>query len=301
MKPSINNILPKKLDAAMQENLTKLSCSIEGLVNFGTTIIEWDLNSKSLNDEDLPAILFLRNFIEQIDSISLLIKNSSIEPCKSLLRTGLENYFYLSYLLETDTYNRSMSFLTWNAINNNKNLSRLIPTTPEYKELEKLFLKDAQMKEQKPVTHPNAEQLLQIGYSLLSTPKYESFKTEYERTKKKIKKTPSWYSLFDGPKNIKELSEYLNHHILYDGFFRYWSSSIHGTNIIQGKISGDVNDQLEISLIRNPKYAADITKNCFNISIMAFDKYIKNRIPLKHQDFLTWYISIQQFFLQIGK
>lgn len=301
MKQFSKKIQAEKLDSEQTQKLFDFSLDIEGIVTFGIGIIDWDLEKQTPADEDLPAILFLRNFIEQIDAISILVRNSSIEPCKNLLRTGLENFFYLSYLLEKDTYNRSMSFLIWNSINNNKNLSRLIPTTTEYKELEKLFLKDKQMKNNKPITYQNAEQLLKIGLNLVSTPKYEPFKFEYEKTKKRLKKSPPWYSLFDGPKTIKELSEYLEHHILYDGFFKHWSSSIHGTNIIQGKIAKNETDNLEISRLRRPEYASDITKNCFNISLMAYDNYIKNRIPEKKEDFSKWYSSIQKRFLNPSK
>ena len=114
---------------------------------------------------------------------------------------------------------------------------------------------------QKPIKLSCAESLLTIGNQLLETPKYHPFKLEYEQTKKKLKRPPYWYSLFDGPKSIKQLAERLKHPVLYDVFFRHWSSSIHGTDIIQGKLSGNSNNQLEILQIRDHKNAQDATKN----------------------------------------
>src|SRR6185312_6406865 len=95
--------------------LNELSGNVEECVNFGSHLVSWLFQIPNGNEVDLPIIMFLRNILDELDAISILIKYSSIESCNNLLRTVLENFFHLEYILEKDTYDRSMCFLVWNA------------------------------------------------------------------------------------------------------------------------------------------------------------------------------------------
>lgn len=292
MTNPIESIIPRELHPDLGKKLNHFSAHIDELVNFGAIILKWELE-KTISDEDLPTALFLRNFLEQIDGVSILIKSSSVEPSKNLLRTALENLLYLEYLLEKETYNRSMSFLVWNHMNNNKNLERLIPTTDEYKKIEVLFSKDKFLSTQKPLIYEPAEELLKIGNAILSSTKYQPFKTEYDKTKLKHKNNMSWYSLFGGPTTIKKLAEHLNQEMLYDGFFRSFSASTHGTDILHGKMKSNNEGELGILQIRNSENSKMITQNCYNLCLMLFRVFITNKLPDKMTDYNGWNLGIQ--------
>ncbi len=288
------DFITRKLDPEPQVILTRFSDELSEFVNFGSIIINWEAEKSIIKDEDLPAILFLRNFIEQVDAISVLMLTSSIEPCKILLRTVVENLLYIEYLLEKDTYNRSMAFLVWNTITNNKNIERLDENSEAYKKVQLVYSKDKFMKSHKPLVHPYASKLLAIGEQILSQPKYQAITFEYERTKTKLKKNNLfWYSLFDGPKNIKELAEQLNHHNLYDGYFRNFSAATHGTDIIQGKLVGKNNNDLGILQIRSPANAQSIAQSCSNFCSVVFSIFVKMRIPEKQNEFNRWHLGVR--------
>lgn len=291
---SIEDFIPRHLEPTLKEILNEFSIEINNLVDFGSILMSWDMDKKAYQDDHLPATLFLRNFIEQVDAISILISACSIEPCKILLRTALENLLYLEYLLQNDTYNRSMAFLVWNNIINNKNIERLDPLSLEYKKIEVIFSKDKFMNTEKPPTLDNARSLLDIGNQILNTPKYQPTKLEYDRTKQKLKGNMAWYSLFSGPKNIKDLAESLNHFILYDGFFRNYSAATHGTDILQGKLTGSDNENLGIIQIRDPKNAKMIMQNCYNFCMMVYSNFVKFRIPEKQKEYNEWFLKIRK-------
>ncbi|OFX34147.1 MAG: hypothetical protein A2X08_03610 [Bacteroidetes bacterium GWA2_32_17] len=296
----VEDIIPRNLEPDLEKLLIQLSSGIEELVNFGSNLIKWDIEKSTMDNVDLPPILFFRNFIEQIDAISILIKSSSVEPCKNILRTALENMLYLEYLLDKDFYNRSMSFLVWNYINNNKNLERLNASSEEYKKIEKVFFNDKIMKNQIPPILTNVDELLNTGNLIINSTKFQPFKIEYEATQKRLKKNNiSWYSLFNGPRNIKELAENLKNTVLYDGFFKNYSSATHGTDILQGKLTSSTQKDFGIIQIRDPQNAQHITQNCFNFCLIIFPIYIQKRIPIKQTDFNNWYLGIIEFHRQI--
>jgi hypothetical protein len=295
MTNPIDDIVPRKLESGLENILHKFSFAIEDLVNFGSNVLKWDIENSSLKDEELPALLFLRNFIEQIDAISILIKASSIEPCKSLLRTSLENIFYIEYLLEQSNYNRAMSFLYWYRLNEKQKLKKRDGISDEYNRLANKFSKDKLLNNCSPPTIEGVDKLLTYSDSILNSEKYQLFKVEYERTKLKLKNNITWYSLFDGPKNIFELAERLNRHALYEELFKQFSFSTHGTDILKGKIKSNNLKNYGVSQIRNPMEAQNITKNCLNFCFIVFDIFIKHRIPTKQNDLNNLYLGLKSF------
>ena len=220
-----------------ETSFEKLSQNLKNLVGFGLKIIEWDRAKTKESYEDSPVIFFLRNLIEEIDAISILVKYGCADSSKNLLRTALENLFYLDYLLENNTKMRSISYLVWNILNNNKVLARLIENSNEYKDLSKKFEKDKLLKGMAPPIVEEAGDLIKLGLKGLEQADFKLVKDEYDSVKTRIKRNPNWYSLFEGPQTLEQLANQINRGGTYEILYRNWSHCVHGTDIIQGKQS----------------------------------------------------------------
>lgn len=299
MTKPIENIIPRDLDKGLQQTLSEFSQAIDELVNFGSQIILWDLQTAGKHEDHLPATLFLRNFLEEIDAISILVKNSSIDPSKNLLRTTLENLFYIEYLLEADTYNRSMAFLITNAFKNRNLALKVDGKSQAYLDFNKIFKADKLIKNSPPAILKEADKFLENSEKLINSKRYSPFKIEYERTNKVLKKPPEWYSLFNGPRSIKDLATYLKYPALYEVLFRGWSPSSHGTDIIQGKLTSSGVGTAEIVQIRYSKDAQSVTNHCFNLCLLLFKTFIQKRIPSKFTEYQNWHSSIRHIAIQL--
>jgi|GEM_PF-6755282 len=108
----IEEILPKRIEPDLAVLLEKLASLVSDTVSLGTHLMKWDADKIRAGDESMPPMMFLRNIIELGDAISILIKTSSIDPTKILLRSLLENTFGLEYMLEKETEKRALSYLT---------------------------------------------------------------------------------------------------------------------------------------------------------------------------------------------
>ena len=213
---SKQEIIPRLLDPRLEKILEEFGIGIDQLVNFGSNIIAWDMErDEDGSDEDLPPILFLRNFIEEIDAISILVRKSSIDSCNNLLRTALENFFSICYLIEKDSEQRSMAFLVCNALNNRKKIEKADGTSEEFKRMARILKKDKLVGNTNPIIIPNAHEHLENNKQLLDLPKYKTVKNEYDLTKKRLKRKPAWYSLFNGPTNLELLAENLGYPAIY--------------------------------------------------------------------------------------
>ncbi len=94
--------------------LELVSGKLDLLVNFGSWLFMWcSKDNRLLPDEKIVLLLILRRVLELTDAISILIKKSSIDSCKILLRSLLETYFETEYLLSKESDKRSKCYIVW--------------------------------------------------------------------------------------------------------------------------------------------------------------------------------------------
>jgi hypothetical protein len=262
MHKAIEYILPRN-QTVVKKELEKLSSLIDIAVDFGTHLLKWQVEKTQSGDQHLVPILFFRNILELADSISILIKNSSVDPAKPLIRSLLENSFGLEYLLEKDQKNRSLSFNVWQIHEELKFLNKLEENTKVGKQLLGEIKKDKYVKEFK-IDDPRLELEKKNATNFLKLPHYISIEKEYQRTNS-IRKNPKWYTLFDGPQDIEQLAKKSNNHTLYEFFFRKLSYNVHATDLVKGKLILNKNGKTDIIQIRFPKDAQEITILTLNI------------------------------------
>lgn len=135
----------------------------------------------------------------------------------------------------------------------------------------------------------NASQKIKQLKKSLESPILDEIVKEYHRTKNKNKGyTPNWYSLFDGPKNIRALVNDINVQSLYKFLFQYWSQITHSGDIINGKISKNEKGGLNIHQICNPSEAQDITRSIISISLNIYNIFLTKRLPYRLDEYFKW-------------
>lgn len=299
MTNPIQDILPEP-EPEVQKVLNNFADGIVECVNFGTHILKWDGEVNRKGDENLIIALNLRHALELINSSNYLIRNSSIDPCKFILKGILEVYFHFEYLFQQDTELRTRYFTTWYYRNKLKLFKKLDPKNQQSKQLEKSFEHDKSSKDFKMPEIPNLELAIKNLESLLNKPNYKLIIDEFDRLKELRIKNPNWYRLFDGPPNLEVLTRQLNLLAIYEVYYRGLSGIIHGTEVIDGKIFKNEDGTASILQINFAKEAQSITNNIMIFSIKIFRLFIKNRIKEKNVNLLRWYESIRPFFLRIG-
>lgn len=281
----IEDVLPRKIDKNLEQLLMEFSELIDRVVNFGTHLMKWDADKIRSGDESVPPMLFLRNIVELGDAISILIRSSSIDTCKPLLRSLLENTFGLKYMLEKDTDQRALSYILWNTHRNLKFYNKLLTNTESGKVFKKEIEKDKLIKGSldifdKPLLisqRDNAE-------NMLKSAKYIQVESEYKKASV-IKKDPPWYALYGGPRTIEGLAKHLEMHAFYEIFYRSYSGNVHATNIMQGKLIPNSDGSVSFVQIRYPEDAQSITQATINFLRLAFQSFSKIRVPEHYPEF----------------
>lgn len=291
----IGNFIPRDLDPKVAEILMKYSEFLEEIVNYGSNIMTWKPNDYLKGDEALPISLFLRNYLSYVDACSILVKYSSIEPCNGLLRTSFENLLYILYLIDDPYGQKGLSYIIWNAFEKKKILNKYDGTSNTYFELAEGFKKTVLFKDEMPPVLKDVDKFKENNKRLLDSNKYSAVVKEYYRTKNKAKGSLFyWYSMFDGPLKIRDLSTKLDLEPFYESLYKNWSSSTHGTSVIDGIVVADENGIAQIYQIRLPFDAETVTGLCTNLSVLLFSKYINAKHPEKQNEFKEWYTEFRE-------
>ncbi|MBK8922649.1 MAG: hypothetical protein IPM81_14275 [Saprospirales bacterium] len=198
MTNPVTEILPRSGRTPDEvEMMTEFSLLIEEFVNFGTHVFKWEVEQARGGDENIPVQMMFRHILELADSVSILVKESSIDPCKLLLRGMLESVLGFEYLLEKDTHNRAMGFMVWHHHHKLKRYRMLNPKDKSSKDLSARLKADKVLLEGVPDPFiANLEERIQGLENLLSTPAYQLAESEYQKLLSKKIKGPKWHQLF---------------------------------------------------------------------------------------------------------
>lgn len=307
MTKPVNEILPRELDPGVEQLLLKFSTLIDEFVDFGTNVFKWVIEESRGTDEQMPLLMFFRDMLEKADSISILVRHSSIDPSKVMLRSIFETNLYISYLLEKKCEDRAMSFLVWDAMRQKQINLNFDTERPEFNKIRKMLEQDILISDPNFLNDlPSVKHRIESLNSLLDREEYKRVLKEYERTKRKENTKPAWYHLFNGPKNIQELAIYLKLPFLYEILYRKWSGSVHSTDIIHGKIiekkgsvelEGKVNT--EIVQIRLPKDAQEVTSYTVLLLLRTYTVLKDNKITDKTDEIQKWYLSVKKQLTEI--
>jgi hypothetical protein len=96
--------------------LEELSLAIKSCVDFGEKEIRKELIERQKGDVTIfVAILMFRKYLEVLDSTSVLVADSCIDPIKIFSRGLIDLYFQICYLFEKESENRAKAFLVTNS------------------------------------------------------------------------------------------------------------------------------------------------------------------------------------------
>lgn len=295
--PAIESILPR-LENSKSESLTTLSILIDNAINFGTNLLKWELEKGQKGDEHIVPILFFRNILSVADGISILIKNSSINNSKSLVRVLIESIFSLEYLLQENTKNRSLAYFVWNAHKDLKFIEQINFATETGKQLKSNIAKDKFAKNIEFDYPSEFDEGKKNAEELLKLPDYVSIEIEYQRTLK-TKKVNNWFTLYDGPQDFEQLSVKINLNSFYQLHYRYYSKNIHSTSVHKGVILTNEDGSGSIIQIRSWKDSISTSVDTLNFLLLTFMTFQRKLLPERNDDFLKWYWEFRNEYLNL--
>jgi len=272
----------------VDELLGQFGNAVQETMHYGTKVLKWTIHSEDAKP-DMVAILLLRNVLELLDAISLLIRNSSIDPCKPLLRSMVESIWQAEHLLTDDTELKAKCFLVWQCRKELRLLNRLHSASGGNEAVrgvwEECVRRDGQRRSEELATRKAHLE------SVLQEDRNRAVAQEYARTKKKHGSHPNWFSLFNGPRSIRELAVHLGHESDYGILYKNWSGFAHGTSIAKGKVSVNDDGTYNVVQLRYPEDAQFVAFFAMSLGIKFLRTIVKEYVPSRSREIGRWYVT----------
>lgn len=277
----------KKRNPDLERVLNAFADALASSITLVDEVISEHLSGiREVDPYELVPHMLLREGVQVVDAISILVRESSVEPCKPLLRTLLEIELQLEYLLE-DTTKRSKAFWVAKLHQDINLLKRLDPSTQQGKEWRKHYRNDVLLRHNSVRDHNTGDMIANIEAELTTAPLSKT-NAEYLRSKKD--KRRNWYSLHDGPRSIRDLAQSLSLLGTYETLYRLLSVATHasdpfsyGARSHPGKIG--------ISKLRHPRDAGFIFRQTMSLISRMIMFFTKELAPGKTEAYARWWAN----------
>lgn len=290
----------KKEEPDLYKILLRFSEGIDETVNFGSVVFRWcNETLKGKADKEIPLILLFRHVLELLDSVAILIKESSVEPCKLQLRSIFEALLSINYLVENDTEERAYAFLVCHSFKKIKTYKKLNPDTLEGKQF-KGVLKESVLHDIDLSNLFDLSEMVEQQKGLFEKEGYKEAYEELEKLREIGRKNPNWYEFYNGPRDLEQLAIHLKKRGYYEFFYRNWSDYIHATDIITGNF-GKGKEGTYLTSIRQPYEAQTITSLAITMGMEVYRMMIYHYVPLQITHYRIWYVeNMQKFYKEIS-
>lgn len=206
------------------------------------------------------------HFAAAIDGVAVLARSGSSKNCSQLLRTALEVQLSLRYMMEDkNTYEqRCLAYEFYHLQDRLRWALRCDPESQVGKQLRAELVGDQYADIFNVKGRDVAAEARDLEVRMNSS-RYASVQAELLWTKAAKIRDGGWFSLWDGPKNIRGVAIHLKMGSMYEALYRGWSSVTHGEAAIK-RISGKNEDALQINPIRSPKRLPEMCRNACQLS-----------------------------------
>lgn len=226
----------------------------------------WQVLESKLAQIESPShktvLMLCRSEIELLDGVELLVRGGSAANCFHLLRSAMEAYWGILWILREDTERRGLAYQVGHAHRAIRYAERLDPRTSINLKLRKSLegqhqvqiLEDgdadaaAVAEGMAPVlTHPECVEVEKAWRAAVA-----------DRAKKNKPGPPPWYSLFGGPASIRGLAYAVEEGTAYETIYGLHSDSVHAGNAFDHLASPADGGDKAVRPIRHPEWLARV-------------------------------------------
>ena len=171
------------------------------------------------------SLMPFHHAIEMLDGVEVLLDRSCVIASHSPLRSAYEASLAARYILADDTQRRGLSYVVGSIYEEVHWHEEHDPESSRGRQ----FIADMGLEQGSDFPVPNVDYALRLEAALAEEP-YPPITAEYERVKKRTAGRVKWHSLFDGPRNLRELARSLDQLDDYLVFYRTVSRTAHATD-----------------------------------------------------------------------
>jgi len=297
--PIIDRDLSK---AEAKEIIDVASPMLQEMVNYGSQLAARCIPPRQVSRSHFSILLAYMHTLEIVDAVEVLISNACNNSAVPLIRSAFEGMLALDYLIKEDTDRRARCYVFFHIRSQLIEHRQLDTSTTEGRQLQQAYQNDKWLRNFPFPSFPDLENAIKFYQSKMDDPKFQDIRNELDRTiNQRGIKYPHWYTLFAGPKNVKELANHLGRSGEYASYYGMWSKISHAAPPHKRLTLLD-EDDMYIKPIRNGEGSLNIVFHAARITLESTEAIITKLRPGEQRQFARWYATeIRSNFLEIAK
>ena len=290
----------KPLDYVLDRDVAKVqakplidvaSQGLQEVVNYATNAYERCRTSKKGSKEEaFPVIALYLHMIQMTDSVEVLISNCCGPPADLLIRSSFEAKLSIEYILEKKSDRRAVAWLVKRQIDQIEYYERYLPYHPKGKEFRAAYESDYLSKTSEIPSVPEANKVIDKLKGELNQPPYKDIYREFINLKGNSKRAPEWYSIHNGPRNLKGLSQYLHYGVVYEMLYSSWSKTTHAADASHLTLPMEDGTSI-LGPVRHPLSLVDIGTTALSFLLETTLLMLKEYRTGELASFHRWYMN----------
>ena len=288
--------LPSDIKAVVSEAVKHL----EEVRNFGTYVLKWLAEVQPPDPLRLTPLLLMRHTVELMDSIYILIQHHNVDPAQIILRTLFEAWLNVRFLTCGDLESGEKTFQKVS----DRSAAYMVRYLHQRRKQLEAYIPDSEAGNEK-LSKDEVEKSIERIDRILTQEEYRTMEATYQSLQSgdRSDRPKSWYHLAGGPKNIEELARLLSSSPLYDQLYRSMSGMVHGSHILEGRISMSTREGFAaikpIRLLTNFDYVVyfslDWSSDIYRYVIDTYD-------PNHSKEWRRWYRKeVKSYLMEMKK
>lgn len=285
-EPILNREMAKVIG---KEIIDIASPALQEAINFSTNLYQ-RINSskKGRKEEAFPLLALYLHVIQAIDGVEVLISQSCGAPANLILRSAFEAKLSIEYICEKKGNKRSAAWAVKHILEEIDYYQNYNPSSPKGVQFRETWEEDGWGQFIGLPSLVDASTAIEGLKEKLKKPPYSDVYKDYCRTIKPNRRTPEWYSLYEGPKNLWELSHYLKHGVEYEMLYRIWSKQSHANDTHHLTLPMPDGTSI-LDPLRNPLVLVTVSSGALTIVLESTLLMIKEFRPDEIAHFRDWH------------
>ena len=258
---------------------------LRGVVDKAIRIFQRCSQTAAGEDENLGILMPFHHAIEMLDGVELLLDRSCVVASHTALRSAFEASLAVRYVLMDDTDRRALSYVVSDIYDRIHWYDEHDPESNRGKQ----FFADMRLEEGSEFPMPDVADAEPLK-TMLSRDPFAPISAEYKRVSAKTSGRVKWYSLFGGPRNLKDLARELDEVDDYLIIYRTMSKTAHATDLSRQLAKTD-DGAPAVTVIRSPSGMPTAYVLSIQIGVEVSKAVMEHYRPGELARFAEWYLG----------
>jgi 3'-phosphoadenosine 5'-phosphosulfate sulfotransferase len=230
---ALKTILDREgVHATVQEHFAPQLAALQGMVNYGTSLLVRAYNSSEKRLVDVVACgVLLKQAVMMLDGVELLVSSGAVPAASLPARAAFEASLYLEYVLAEDSEKRAAYYVVGSLRRDRWQAARVVGLASRKTDEFAAILDELgdEVRARRPVWALHAEEQLKEIDRTLSQPEFLEINQDFERNKVRGRYEIEWYRLL-GERSLRGIAAKLRRRTEFELLYAAGTRIVHGVS-----------------------------------------------------------------------